>query len=53
MKLLVNIDDDTYYDIKAGKIYTSVRDVPLEAVLAIANGTPIGTMLNVDREEEE
>ena len=41
MELVVKIDDDTYKDIKKGKVYTSFRDVPQEAVLAIANGTPL------------
>jgi hypothetical protein len=41
MRLIVNIDDETYNDIKKGKIYSSFRDVPLESVNAIANGTPL------------
>ena len=41
MKLIIDIDEDTYKDIKKGKVYSSVRDVPQESVLAIANGTPI------------
>lgn len=41
MQIVINIDEDTYKDIKRGKIYTSVRDVPQESVVAIANGTPI------------
>ena len=41
MKLLVEIDEETYKDIKKGKVYSSFRDVPQESVLAIANGTPI------------
>jgi len=52
MKIVINIDDDTYKDIKKGKIYSSVRDVPQEAVLAIANGTPLpkghGRLKDVD-----
>jgi hypothetical protein len=39
--LVINIDEDTYNDIKRGKVYSSTRDVPLESVLAIANGTPL------------
>ena len=41
MKLVVEIDEETYKDIKKGKIYSSIRDVPLESVNAIANGTPL------------
>ena len=41
MKLVVEIDKETYKDIKKGKVYSSFRDVPQESVLAIANGTPI------------
>lgn len=41
MQIVIEIDEDTYKDIKKGKIYTSVRDVPQESVLAIANGTPL------------
>lgn len=41
MKLVVEIDEVTYKDIKKGKIYSSFRDVPLESVNAIANGTPL------------
>lgn len=40
-KLVVKIDEETYEDIKKGKVYTSFRDVPQEAVLAIANGIPL------------
>ena len=41
MQILIDIDEDTYNDIKKGKIYSSFRDVPLESVNAIANGTPL------------
>ena len=41
MKLIIDIDDKTYADIKKGIIYSSVRDVPQESVVAIANGTPL------------
>lgn len=41
MQVLIEIDEDTYNDIKKGKIYSSFRDVPLESVNAIANGTPL------------
>lgn len=41
MKIVIDMDEDTYKDIKSGKIYTSVRDVPQESVAAIANGTPL------------
>lgn len=41
MELVVKIDEETYEDIKKGKVYTSFRDVPQEAVLAIANGTSL------------
>ena len=36
---MIKIDEDTYKDIKNGKVYSSIRDVPQESVLAIANGT--------------
>lgn len=53
MQLVIEIDEDTYKDIKKGKIYTSVRDVPQESVLAIANGTPLpkghGDLIDVNR----
>lgn len=39
MQIVINIDEETYNDIKKGKIYSSFRDVPLESVNAIANGT--------------
>ena len=38
VELVIKLDEDTYKDIKRGKIYTSVRDVPQESVVAIANG---------------
>jgi hypothetical protein len=41
MKIVIDLDEDTYKDIKKGKVYSSVRDVPQESVLAIANGTPL------------
>ena len=41
VELVIKIDEKTYQDIKAGKVYSSVRDVPLESVNAIANGTPL------------
>ena len=41
MQIVIDIDEDTYKEIKRGKIYTSVRDVPQESVVAIANGTPL------------
>ena len=41
MQIVIDIDDETYNDIKKGKIYSSFRDVPLESVNAIANGTPL------------
>ena len=40
-KYVIDIDDETYADIKAGKIYSSIRDVPQESVVAIANATPL------------
>lgn len=39
MQIVIDIDDETYKDIKKGTI--SFRDVPLESVNAIANGTPL------------
>ena len=41
MKLVIEIEDKIYNDIKHGKIYSSIYDVPMESVLAIANGTPL------------
>ncbi len=41
MKLIIDINEDTYKDIKRGKVYTSVHEVPQESVLAIQTGTPI------------
>jgi hypothetical protein len=41
MQVVIDIDEDTYKDIKKGKVYSSIRDVPQESVLAIANGTPL------------
>ena len=41
VELVIKIDEETYKDIKNGKVYSSIRDVPQESVLAIANGTPI------------
>ena len=41
IELVIRIDEDTYKDIKKGKVYSSIRDVPQESVLAIANGTPL------------
>ena len=52
MKLIIDIDEETYNDIKKGKVYTSYRDVPQESVLAIANGTPLpkghGRLIDAD-----
>ena len=52
MKLVVEIDEATYEDIKKGKVYSSFYDVPLESVNAIANGTPLpkghGRLIDVD-----
>lgn len=38
IELVIKIDEETYKDVKKGKIYSSIRDVPQESVLAIANG---------------
>ena len=52
MRLIINIDDETYADIKKGIIYSSIRDVPQESVVAIANGTPLpeghGRLIDAD-----
>ena len=48
MKLIIDIDDETYNDIKKGKIYSSFRDVPLESVNAIANGTPLPNIFDLE-----
>ena len=38
MDILIKIDEELYYNIKGGKIYSSYIDVPYESVVAIANG---------------
>ena len=52
MQIVINIDEDTYKDIIKGKVYSSMRDVPQESVLAIANGTPLpkghGRLIDAD-----
>lgn len=56
MKLVVEIDKETYKDIKKGKVYSSFRDVPQESVLAIANGTPIpdnATVCDIEQIRDE
>ena len=57
IEIVIKIDEDTYKDIKKGKIYTSTRDVPLESVVAIANGTPLpkghGRLGDLDALEKE
>ena len=56
MKLVIEIDDKTYADIKKGKIYSSIRDVPQESIVAIANGTPLpqkhGRLIDADDTEK-
>ena len=53
MRLVIDIDDKTYAEIKKGIIYSSIRDVPLESVVAIANGTPLpkghGRLIDADK----
>ena len=53
MKLVIEIDEETYKDIKKGKVYSSIRDVPQESVLAIANGIPLpkghGKLIDADK----
>ena len=39
MQIVIDIDAETYKDIKKGTI--SFRDIPLESVNAIANGVPL------------
>lgn len=39
MDIVVKIDEELYYNIKGGKIYSSYIDVPYESVVAISNGT--------------
>lgn len=41
VKIVTDIDEDAYKEIKRGKIYSSMCDVPLESILAIAIGTPL------------
>ena len=52
MRLVIDIDDKTYADIKKGIIYSSIRDVPQESVVAIANGIPLpkghGRLIDAD-----
>lgn len=49
MQIVVNIDEETYNDIKKGKIYSSFRDVPQESVNAIANGIPLPKECDIQR----
>lgn len=53
IELVIKIDEETYKDIKNGKVYSSMRDVPQESVLAIQNGTPLpkghGRLGDLDR----
>lgn len=37
-KIVIKVDDKTYEDILIGRIYSSPRDVPQEAIKAIRNG---------------
>ena len=57
MQIVIDIDEDTYKDIKKGKVYSSMRDVPQESVLAIANGTPLpkghGRLIDADALQTE
>ncbi len=46
VKLIIEIDARTYNDIKVGKIYSSLRDVPLESADAIRNGIPLDAVEN-------
>lgn len=46
VKLIIEIDTKTYNDIKVGKIYSSLRDVPLESTNAIKNGIPLDDVLD-------
>ena len=52
MKIVIDIDEETYADIKKGKVYSSYRDVPQESILAIANGTQLpkghGKLMDAD-----
>lgn len=49
VRLIIEIDSRTYNDIKVGRIYSSLRDVPQESVLAIAHGIPLDS--NSERAE--
>jgi hypothetical protein len=51
MKLVIDIDENTYNDIEKGKVYTSVRDVPQESVLAIRHGKPLDSIFDEIRAE--
>ena len=57
MQIVIDIDDKTYADIKKGKIYSSIRDVPQEAVVSIANGTPLpkghGRLIDADKLQKD
>lgn len=52
VELVIKLNEKTYNDIKDGKVYSSVRDVPQESILAIANGIPItkghGRLIDAD-----
>lgn len=37
-EIVIKVDDKTYEDILIGRIYSSPRDVPQEAIKAIRNG---------------
>lgn len=53
MQIIIELNEATYNDIKQGKIYSSVRDVPQESVMAIARGVPLpkghGRMIDGDK----
>lgn len=57
MKIVIEIDEETYKDIKDGKVYSSVRDVPQESILAISNGTPLpkghGRLVDISKIDDD
>lgn len=49
IQLIVKISENTYNDIKKGKIYSSIYDVPQESVAAIKNGIPLPEGCDIQR----
>ena len=56
-EIVIKIDDKTYNDILIGRIYSSPRDVPQEAIKAIRDGKVLpkghGRLIDADAVLEE